>query len=75
MLDADNDGQLNLQEFRKVIREHKIEVTDPEIDLVFSYFDRDNSGVIDLWGFMYVLRGEMNPYRLQLAEQVFEKFK
>ncbi|KAM3137798.1 hypothetical protein pb186bvf_010041 [Paramecium bursaria] len=75
MLDADNDGQLNLQEFRKVIREHKIEVTDPEIDLVFSYFDRDNSGVIDLWGFMYVLRGEMNPFRIQLAEQVFEKFK
>ena len=39
-------------------------MTDPEIDLVFSYFDRDNSGVIDLWGFMYVLRGEMNPFRL-----------
>lgn len=51
---------LNLSEFRKVIRDHKIEVTDPEIDIVFSYFDREISGLLDIWGFMFVLKGEMN---------------
>ena len=51
---------LNLSEFRRAIRDHKIEVTDPEIDLVFQYFDRDVSGLIDIWGFMFVLRGEMS---------------
>lgn len=60
MLDIDRDGLLNLSEFRRAVRDHKIEVTDPEIDLVFSYFDRDNSGLIDLWGFMFVLKGDMN---------------
>jgi hypothetical protein len=53
-----------LTEFRKAIRDHKIEVTDPEIDLVFQYFDRESSGLIDLWGFMFVLRGEMSQFRV-----------
>ena len=63
-MDADHDGLLNLTEFRKAVRDHKIEVTDPEIDLVFQYFDRESSGLIDLWGFMFVLRGEMNQLRV-----------
>jgi Ca2+-binding EF-hand superfamily protein len=41
MLDSDKDGLLSLSEFRKAIRDHRIEVTDPEIDIVFNYFDRD----------------------------------
>lgn len=75
ILDADHDGLLNLSEFRRAIRDHRIEVTDPEIDLVFQYFDREASGVIDLWGFMFVLRGEMNPYRVNLVETLFEKYR
>ena len=68
MLDADKDGLLNLSEFRRAIRDHRIEVTDTEIDLVFSYFDRENTGVVDLWGFMFVLKGEMNPLRLGVVD-------
>lgn len=63
MLDTDKDGLLTLSEFRKAIRDHRIEVTDPEIDIVFSYFDRDQSGYIDLWGMLFVLKGEMNQFR------------
>jgi calcyphosin len=44
MLDVDKDGQLYINEFRKAIRDHRIDVTDAEIDLVFQYFDRDNAG-------------------------------
>ncbi|CAD8075605.1 unnamed protein product [Paramecium primaurelia] len=75
ILDSDHDGMLNLTEFRKAIRDHKIEVTDPEIDIVFQYFDREQSGLIDLWGFMFVLRGEMSQLRTQLVEQLFEKYR
>ncbi|CAD8172780.1 unnamed protein product [Paramecium octaurelia] len=75
ILDADQDGMLNLSEFRRAVRDHKIEVTDPEIDLVFQYFDRDVSGLIDIWGFMFVLRGEMSEQRIQLVESLFEKYR
>ena len=60
MLDMDKDGLISLNEFRKAIRDHRIDVTDPEVDVVFSYFDRENTGLIDLWGMMFVLKGEVN---------------
>ncbi len=63
MLDSDKDGLLSLGEFRKAIRDHRIDVTDPEIDIIFNYFDRDQQGYIDLWGMIFVLKGEMNPLR------------
>lgn len=61
MLDLDKDGFLTLSEFRKALRDHRIDVTDSEIDLVFTYFDRDRTGLVDLWGMMFVLKGELNP--------------
>jgi Ca2+-binding EF-hand superfamily protein len=73
MLDADKDGMLSLSEFRKAIRDHRIEVTDPEIDIVFDYFDREQSGYVDLWGMLFVLRGEMNQFRQKIVETVFQK--
>lgn len=60
MLDMDKDGLLNLSEFRRAIRDHRIEVTDQEIDVVFAYFDRDQTGLIDYLGMMFVFKGEMN---------------
>ncbi|CAD8160676.1 unnamed protein product [Paramecium octaurelia] len=46
ILDADHNGMLNLTEFRKAIRDHKIKVTDQEIDLAFQYFDREQTGLL-----------------------------
>jgi Ca2+-binding EF-hand superfamily protein len=34
MLDTDKDGLLSITEFRKAIRDHRIDVTDSEVDLV-----------------------------------------
>jgi Ca2+-binding EF-hand superfamily protein len=73
MQDMDKDGFLNLTEFRKSLRDHRIDVTDSEIDMVFQYFDRDVTGLVDLWGIMYVFKGELGPQRQQLVEQVFQK--
>ena len=68
MLDIDRDGLLSITEFRKAVRDHRIDVTDSEIDLAFSYFDRDGTGLIDLWGMLFVLKGEMNPLRVGIVE-------
>lgn len=64
----DKDGFLSITEYRKAIRDHRIDVTDSEIDLVFSYFDRERTGLIDLWGMLFVLKGEMSPQRNNLVE-------
>ena len=64
----DKDGLISLNEYRKAIRDHRIDVTDNEVDLVFQYFDRENTGLIDLWGMMFVLKGEIVQSRLSLIE-------
>jgi Ca2+-binding EF-hand superfamily protein len=38
-LDSDSDGLLALAEFRKCVKDHRIEVTDTEIKQVFDLFD------------------------------------
>jgi len=43
------------------LRDHRIDVTDQEIDLVFAYFDRELTGTVDLWGIMFVFKGELSP--------------
>ena len=68
MGDSDKDGMLTINEFRKAVRDHRIDVTDSEIDLVFAYFDRDMTGLIDLWGMLFVLKGEMNPQRTAVVD-------
>ncbi len=40
----DNDGAVSLTEFRKAIRDFRIDVTESEIENVFSVFDVESSG-------------------------------
>ncbi len=39
IVDSDNDGYINLVEFKKCIRDYRIDVTDPEIHIMFNLFD------------------------------------
>ena len=55
--DADDDGKINLNEFRKCIRDKRIDVTDSEIDIIFSLFDIDESGNINFFDFLHSLKG------------------
>jgi Ca2+-binding EF-hand superfamily protein len=55
--DVDNDGLLNLSEFRKAVRDYRIDVTDAEISIIFNLFDPEETGAIDLLEFINSLRG------------------
>ena len=60
MTDVDNDGMLSLSEFRKAVRDYRIDVTDAEISIIFNLFDPEETGTIDLLEFINSLRGQMN---------------
>lgn len=60
IMDDDNSGNIDMQEFRKAVKDFRIDLTDNEIQLVFSAFDRDNSGSIDYDEFVRGVRGPMN---------------
>jgi len=47
MVDQDGDGELELEEFKELIRQMKIGLDDQRIIALFHYFDLDDSGSID----------------------------
>jgi len=51
---------LSLSEFRKAVRDYRIDVTDAEISIIFNLFDPEETGTIDLLEFINSLRGQMN---------------
>jgi calcyphosin len=63
IIDDDNSGNIDINEFKKAVRDFKIDLNENEIQLVFSAFDRDGSGAIDYDEFVRGVRGAMNGFR------------
>lgn len=50
-------------EFKKAIKDFKIDLNEQEIKDVFAAFDRDGNGTIDYDEFVRGVRGPMNSFR------------
>lgn len=59
-MDDNYSGSIDGQEFRKAIKDFRIDLNDQEIKMVFEAFDRDRSGEIDYDEFVRGVRGPMN---------------
>ena len=58
--DDDNSKNLDLYEFKKAVRDFRINLTEKDSEKLFKIFDRDGSGRIDYEEFLRGVRGEMN---------------
>eukprot|EP01040_Poterioochromonas_malhamensis_P013753 gene13753-15162_t len=70
--DDDKSGHIELNEFTKVINEHKLGWTAAQIKLVFQSFDTDKSGGISYDEFIIRIRGQLNERRKNLVLLAFE---
>lgn len=70
--DDDKSGQIELNEFTKVINEHKLGWTAAQIKLVFQSFDTDKSRGISYDEFIIRIRGQLNERRKNLVLLAFE---
>jgi calcyphosin len=61
--DDDNSYDLNLDEFKKALRDFRISTEGKDAERLFKIFDRDRSGRIDYDEFLRGVRGEMNDFR------------
>lgn len=59
-MDDDNSKSLDRNEFRKAIKDFKIEIPDDFIDTVFTAFDLNRDGTIDYDEFLRIIRGDLN---------------
>mmetsp|Transcript_11284 Transcript_11284/g.14683 ORF Transcript_11284/g.14683 Transcript_11284/m.14683 type:complete len:536 (+) Transcript_11284:329-1936(+) len=72
IMDDNQNGELDLDEFKKAIAEHALDWTDEQVAEVHAWFDEDNSGGISYDEFLFGLRGELNERRSQLVLQAFQ---
>eukprot|EP01041_Mallomonas_annulata_P008244 gene8244-16960_t len=72
---ADDDGNnvINLGEFKKCLKELKLDISDIELRMLFEFFDKDRSGSIDFEEFIAGLRDPLSPRRLDLVRQAWSK--
>ena len=73
IMDDDNSKSLSLPEFTKAMHDYRIDISDPQLQLVFNAIDRDRSGVIDYDEFLRAVRGPMNSFRKGLVAKAFAK--
>lgn len=71
IMDDDNNGALNLAEFKKGMEELSISLDNLEVRQLFSHFDRDGDGLLSYNEFLESLRGEINESRLKLIKLAF----
>jgi Ca2+-binding EF-hand superfamily protein len=73
IMDDDNSKALNMAEFKKAMKEMKIEMTDAELRAMFEHFDADGNGSINFEEFIQGVRDPLTARRLDLVKQAFAK--
>ena len=70
--DINNTKELELYEFSKSLHEFETELSEEEITNLFSYFDKDNTGLINYINFINAIRGPMNQKRVLIIKEAFK---
>ena len=72
IMDDNNNGTLDINEFKKAMKECKIsDISDKAIAHLFRYFDKDDSGSINYDEFLVGIRGVLSVRRLELVNLAF----
>eukprot|EP01015_Nassula_variabilis_P020458 TRINITY_DN3547_c0_g1_i3.p1 TRINITY_DN3547_c0_g1~~TRINITY_DN3547_c0_g1_i3.p1 ORF type:complete len:221 (-),score=66.12 TRINITY_DN3547_c0_g1_i3:62-724(-) len=73
IIDDNNSKSLDLAEFKKAMKDFRVEIQENDIQRLFNIFDRDRSGSISYDEFLRNIRGEMNAFRRGFVRRAYEK--
>ena len=67
IMDDDGSHTLSEQEFSKACRDFKTGISEENIPTLFSAFDTNHDGTLNIDEFLMAIRGELNNARLALV--------
>ena len=70
----DGNKKIDREEFLVGLRENGAELTKPEAELLFDFFDKDRDGSVNFDGFLVGIRGKPNKRRQAMIDKAFLKF-
>ena len=73
IVDENNSQTIDFFEFKQVCNMFNFGLNDTQLKKIFDNFDTENTGEIDYDEFIRTIRGEMNEFRQNLVQKVFEK--
>ena len=71
--DDDHSKSIDVQEFAKLIKDYRYELSNGDMKKLFAIFDNDGSGQVDYEEFLRNIVGEMNDFRKGMAKKAFMK--
>lgn len=72
-IDEDGSKALNQEEFTEGLKEAGMDLTDDEIQELFTRFDTDESGSVNMDEFLVAIRPPMSASRLKVIDEAFKK--
>ena len=73
LLDENSTKKINFDDFMKVFKTYRYDLSETEINNLFNYFDREGTGYINYDEFVNGLCGNLNQFRKNVLKQVFNK--
>lgn len=59
-VDTDEDGLITLDQFKQVVKDLKIDITNSETTLIFDVFDPDSTNLISYSEVIHTFKGEIS---------------
>ena len=73
--DLDQDSMVSIQEFKKVVRDQRIDISETEAHMVFEVFDPQATGLMNYQQFLHSVKGVVDESRRHLIGRVWDKVK
>ena len=73
LVDENSTKEISFDEFEKIFKAYKYDLSETEINNLFNYFDKEGNGYIKYEVFLNELCNNLNQFRKDILKQVFNK--
>ena len=75
LYDFNHSGMISLENFLFISSSLNINIPYEELQTIFNYFDKENTGLINYNNLIFTILGQINPNRESAIKNIYEKFK